>query len=130
MHEKIYEAARELANMILETEEGKAYNDAKYIFDGDEAAKALLQDYSTFRNAVQTRIQNGEITQEELDEQNVKLKAKIEELTNNEVINNLFIAERNFNNVFTAAMNIVTATVQGDESGGCSGSCSTCGGCH
>lgn len=129
MNEKIFQAARDLANMLLETKEGMAYNDAKYVFDGDEQAQAMLRDYSLFRNAVQQRINNNEITEEELEEENTKLKAKIEELTNNEVINNMFVAEQNFNQLVNTAMNIIQATIQGDE-GGCNGNCGGCCGCH
>ena len=35
----VYEKARELGEMLLETKEGKRYYDAKYVYDGDDEAK-------------------------------------------------------------------------------------------
>lgn len=131
MNENIFEKARELANMILETPEGMAYNDAKYVFDGDENAQASLKNYSMFRNAVAQRVNNNEITQEELEAENEKLKTMINELTSNPVINDMFMAEQRLNQLVNNVMNVFNATIQGDECDcGCNGSCGSCSGCH
>lgn len=128
---KIFGAARELAQMMLETDEGKALNDARYIFEGDNMAQKLMSDYSLYRQNVHNRMANGDLTEEELDKENDILAEKIKELQSNEIIKQYFVAEQNFNNVINHVMNVFNATIAGEENfGGCSGSCSTCGGCH
>ena len=130
-YNKIFGAARELAQLVLETEEGKALYDARYIFEGDNMAQKLMSDYSIYRQGVQNRMQNGDLSEEELDRENEILSQKIKELQENEVIKQYFVAEQNFNHVVGHVMNVFNATLAGDENiGGCSGSCSTCGGCH
>ena len=130
-YNKIFGAARELAQLVLETEEGKALYDARYIFEGDNMAQKLMSDYSIYRQGVQNRMQNGNLSEEELDRENEILSQKIKELQENEVIKQYFVAEQNFNHVVGHVKNVFNATLAGDENiGGCSGSCSTCGGCH
>lgn len=128
---EIFDKARDLAEMLLETEEGKAMNDAKFVFDGDEEAQNMLNQYSIYRNSVQQRVQDGTITQEEFEKENEVMAEKIKELQANKVISDLFIAEQNFNHVINHVMNVFNATLAGEpEVGGCGGSCGGCSGCH
>ncbi len=128
----IFEKTREIATLLLSTDEGKALNDARYIFEGDNMAQMLMSDYSLYRQNVQNRMAEGSLSEEELEKENEVLAAKIKELQENEVIKQYFIAEQNFNNIVNHVMNVFNATIAGeaDFAGGCSGSCSTCGGCH
>ena len=130
---EIFDTARKLAEKLLETEEGKKLNDARYVFDGNEEAQKMFADYAQYRNIIQIKANNDDITDEELERENEIIAAKIKELQENQVIRDLFIAEKNFNNIVTHVMDVFQTTLRGDEamnSGGCSGSCSTCGGCH
>ena len=128
----IFEKTREIATLLLSTDEGKALNDARYIFEGDNTAQMLMSDYSLYRQNVQNRMAEGSLSEEELEKENEVLAAKIKELQENEVIKQYFIAEQNFNNIVNHVMNVFNATIAGeaDFAGGCSGSCATCGGCH
>lgn len=128
----IFDKSRELANLLLETDEGKALNDARYVFEGDSTAQQMMSDYSIYRQNVANRMEDGSLSKEEIEKENDILAAKIKELQENEVIKQYFIAENNFNNIVNHAMNVFNATIAGDDflNGGCSGSCSTCGGCH
>lgn len=128
----IFEKTRELATLLLSTDEGKSLNDARYIFEGDNTAQMLMSDYSLYRQNVQNRMADGSLSEEELEKENEVLAAKIKELQENEVIKQYFIAEQNFNNIVNHVMNVFNATIAGeaDFAGGCSGSCATCGGCH
>lgn len=130
---KIFEKSRELAELLLETDEGKALNDARYIFEGDNTAQKLMSDYGLYRQNVQNRMANGDLTEEELERENDILAQKIKELQENEIIKQYFIAEQNFNNIINHVMNVFNATIAGEADfagGGCSGSCSGCPGCH
>lgn len=124
----IYRKARELAQMISETQEAMAYNDAKYIFEGNREAQALLNDYGLYRNAVQMKAEAGELSEEEFKKESTNLRAKMEEVKNNSIISDMFVAEQRLNNVVSTAFNIINATLFGDE--GCGGDCGSCGGCH
>ena len=132
MMETVFDKARELAEMLLESEQGKKMNDARYIFDNNEEAKTQLLNYTNYKQAVQMRIDNGDLSQDEMEKESQKLSAMIKEMQANPVINDMVAAESDFNMFVNHVMSVFQATLQGDveAGGGCSGSCSTCGGCH
>ncbi|MDO5388046.1 MAG: YlbF family regulator [Clostridia bacterium] len=133
MDNSIYDMARELAYAVLSTDEGKKVAETRYIFDNNEEARQKMLDYNTYREAVNMRVQEGSISQEEMKAEGTKLSQMIAELKANSIINDMVQAEGEFNAVINRVMNIFQATITGeceDENGGCTGSCGTCGGCH
>lgn len=126
----VYELARELGNALLETEEGKRRNDARYVFDGDKAAQVQLFAYSNYKAAVQERYNNDQISDEELEAEQAKLNEMMEELKKNDIIMDMLNAETAFSAVVDQTMSILNSTLTGQSEGGCGGCCSTCGGCH
>lgn len=133
MNNSIYEQARELAYAVLSTDEGKKVAETRYIFDNNEEARQQLLDYNTYREAVNMRVQEGSISQDELKAEGSKLTEMVAELKKNPIINDMVQAESEFNNVINRVMNIFQSTITGecdDEECGCTGSCSSCGGCH
>ncbi len=130
--ETVFDKARELAEMLLESEQGKKMNDARYIFESNEKAKAELLNYTNFMQAVQMRISENNLSQEEINKESEKLREMRKKLQANPIINDMVAAESDFNLFVNHVMNVFQATLQGDPEGGagCSGSCSTCGGCH
>ncbi len=103
--------------------------DARYIFDGDKEAQSQLFNYSNYKAAIQEKYNNGTINEEELANESVKLGEMMEELKKNPVIMDMLDAETEFSMMVNQVMNILNATISGNE-GGCSGSCSSCSGCH
>lgn len=133
MDNSIFEQARELAYAVLSTDEGKKVAETRYIFDNNEEARQQLLDYNTYREAVNMRVQEGSITQEDLKAEGTKLSEMVAELKKNPVINDMVQAESEFNAVINRVMSIFQSTITGecdDEDCGCTGSCSSCGGCH
>lgn len=129
----VFDKARELAEMLLESEQGKKMNDTRYVFEGNEEAKNQLLNYTNYRQAVQMKIDNGNLTQEEIQKESEKISSMIKEMQANPIINDMVAAESDFNMYVNHVMSVFQATLQGDSEnmdGGCTGSCSTCGGCH
>ena len=128
----VYEKARELGEMILETKEGKRFYDAKFIYRGDDNAKEVLTEYMRYRNILRSKAGDGSISEEELKSGIQKLNALGDKAKENAVVKELMDAEDNFNALVNPVLNILKETVLKDdeEGGGCGGSCSSCGGCH
>ncbi len=129
----VFDKARELAEMLLESEQGKKMNDARYVFECNEDAKAQLINYTNYRQAVQMKIDSGELSEEETKKESEKISAMIKEMQANPIINDMVAAESDFNMYVNRVMSVFQATLQGmpeNEEGGCTGSCSSCGGCH
>ncbi len=127
----IFEQARDLANALLESEQGKRMRETQYIFDGNDEARQQLLDYNNYRDAINTRLQSGELSEDEMKAEGKRLQEMIAELKKNPIINDMVIAEGNFSALVDQVMNIFNATLTGDiPEGGCNGHCSGCSGCH
>ena len=128
----VYEKARELGEMILETKEGKRLYDAKFIYGGDDDAKKVLTEYMMYRNILRSKAGDGSISEEELKSEIQKLNVLGEKAKENAVVKELMDAEDKFNTLVNSVLNILKETDLKDEeeSEGCTGSCSSCGGCH
>lgn len=129
---EIFQMARDLANALLESEQGIKMQETQFIFDGNEEARQKLLDYNTYRETISYKAQSGELNEEEIKAESGKLSIMIEDLKKNHIINDMIIAEGNFNNLVNQVMGIFEGTLKGEstESGGCSGGCGGCSGCH
>ncbi|MDE6181872.1 MAG: YlbF family regulator [Eubacteriales bacterium] len=133
MNTNLFEQARTLAENLLNTPEGKKYQEAKYIFEGDDVAINKLQEYAKMRQNFQIRMQRGDAGEDfENDRQN--LNKMIEDVKSDEVISNLFKAEEIFNQMVSSVMDIFNATLIGEseeaQGGCCNSGCGGCSGCH
>lgn len=130
--ETIYSKARELAELLLDTEAGKNLESARFIFDGNEEAQKILFKYNDYRNDIQMKMQEGKITGDELETAKLKLTELANNVKNHEVAGALVKAENNFNNLVNHVMDVFGSTLAGEfkEETSCSGSCSSCSGCH
>lgn len=127
----IFEQARDLANALLESEQGKRMKETQYIFDGNDEARQQLLNYTNYREAINTRVQSGELSQDEMKAEAKRLQEMMTELKKNPIINDMVIAEGNFSALVNQVMNIFNSTLTGDiPEGGCSGQCGGCSGCH
>lgn len=129
----MYEKARSLAEDLLATEIGKKYTDAKFIFENNSQAVAAMREYNDYREAVMKKMNADALTAEEIDAAKEKINDMVADLRSNSVINDMVLAENQFNMMVQNVMGVFNATLTGDIDGsgnGCTGSCSTCGGCH
>ena len=128
---ELYDKARELGEMILETKEGKRFYDAKFVYNGDAEAQKVLAGYMHARNLLQSKAQTNSITEEEFQEELKKLQEIGKKTQENPIVDELLTAQDEFNQLVNTVLGILKETVVKDEeNGGCSGSCSSCGGCH
>ena len=129
----LFEQARELAKALLDTKEGEKYEEAKYIFEGDDDSIAILQEYAKRTQDFQMRMQKGE-SGEEFENARQELNNLVSQMKENNIITDLFKAEGEFNQMVASVMDIFNATLTGEsqEAGGCcgSGGCGGCSGCH
>ncbi len=127
----IMDKAKELGIMIAESEEFKAYKLAEANQLDDKEAVELMMEYHTTRENLTKKASNPDITKEEFEVIQNEAKAAFEKIMNNKSIAAYVDAQQNFSNLMNKINGILGYYVSGkDSEGGCSGSCSTCGGCH
>ena len=127
-----YEKARELGQMILESDFSKNLADARAVYDGDEEAIKLMNDYVAYQDNIRESMEKGALTQEQLEVSTQRLSEMVHELKKHPVVGALVSAENEFNGFVNQVMNVLKETIMGKPEGsGCSPSaCSSCSGCH
>ena len=123
----IFEKTRELGELIRESEEMKAVQEAEAAQDADETAQALLQEYNLKRMNLVRDMQSGKITHEEAIKKNSELFDNT--IGNNEVIANYIEKKKQFDAMVNEVNQILNYYITGQQPG-CSHDCHSCGGCH
>lgn len=132
----IIKMTRELGKAIQQDERYVAYNLAKTANDNDTELQTLISDFDKKRNSL-----NEEVCKEDkntdmikaLDEDIKDLYGRIMSNPNMVIFNG---AKNSLEQLISEVNQIITMCANGEDpdtcqvSHGCSGSCSTCGGCH
>ena len=126
----IFEKARELGEAIIESKEFKELKEAEQNQENDPVALELLKKYSDVRTKLASEIQKGDVGEERMNAIREELEQAYEEMTTNDNITAYINAQRTFQAIIDQMNNIISFHITGKMPGGCSGSCSTCGGCH
>ena len=127
----VLEKARELGEMLADSEEYKRMKVAEAAKNADEAALSLLADYNRRANEFASKIRTAEPTKEELEEYRESLGKAFAELDANPVVHEFLEASKAFDDMMKNINSIIAFYVVPEKQGGsCSGNCSSCGGCN
>ena len=132
----IIEAARQLGKAIQQDKRYLAFYAAKDANDADESLQALIGRFNLIKMQV-----DEEMTKQEHDEEKVKtLNAELRKVYADIMVNENMQAYNNAKNdideVISRMNAIIDICIAGEDpdtcepAAGCSGSCSTCSGCH
>lgn len=129
----VLEQAKILGQALVDSDEFKAYADAEKEYNSNEEAQKLTKEYDKNCEIHYNELKKDGIAPSEM----VKIRRQITEeytkVSSHPVIKDYLekkkAAERLLANVNSIIKFYVTGEEQHDDSG-CTGSCSTCGGCH
>ncbi|MBS5844000.1 MAG: YlbF family regulator [Clostridiales bacterium] len=122
------EAASALGEAIKESAEFTAWQEAELALMQDEKAQELMNDFKD----LQMKLVHGsrdDMDKDELEKIRDTLMEKQRELNEYEITKNYFDGKKGFETMMRTINDIIQHFITGD-SGGCGGSCETCGGCH
>ncbi len=122
------EAASALGEAIKESAEFTAWQEAELALMQDEKAQELMNDFKD----LQMKLVHGsrdDMNKDELEKIRDTLMEKQRELNEYEITKNYFDGKKGFETMMRTINDIIQHFITGD-SGGCGGSCETCGGCH
>lgn len=129
--EQIFEKAKELADLIAYSDEKKDAQEASRLLMEDEEASKLIAEYNEKREAKLAEYKDKEPTKEDVESINEYLQGEFNKIMDNQVIHEYVKASRVFEMMLAQMDNIIKQGVSVDDGhSGCSGSCSTCSGCH
>ena len=131
------EAVRQLGAAIQADERYLAYVAAKKVNDEDEALQAKIGEFNLIRMSLERELTSEEKNDERVKEYNEKLRALYTEVMQNESMMAFENAKAEMDTLMNDINLILTMCVNGEDpmtcdphAAGCTGSCSTCGGCH
>lgn len=133
----VIEKARELGMLLQESEEYKNYTETKRVNDTDTALQNMIGEFNILRMKL-----NQEMSKEKKDADEMKrLDSEIKELYG-KIMSNRSMAEytaasEKLEKLINSVNYIISQAANGEDpmtcpetAPSCTGSCSTCGGCH
>lgn len=132
----IIKMARELGKAIQQDERYTAYMAAKDANDKDEELQKLIGDFNLKRMNINQEMSNPEKSEERLKKLDEELKEIYAQIMGNDGMIAFNTAQNELEQLIGDVNQIITMCANGEDPDtcqvqhGCSGSCSTCGGCH
>lgn len=132
-------AARELGKAIQADERYVHYNEAMKANDADMELQELIGEFNLARQNVALEMSKSkeEQNKEKLDTQNKEMQRLYTLVMQNEHMADFTMAKADMDKLLHEINGIIALCCDGEDpdtcevqAGGCSGSCSTCGGCH
>lgn len=132
-------AARELGKAIQADERYVRYNEAMKANDADMELQELIGEFNLARQNVALEMSKSkeEQNKEKLDTQNKEMQRLYTLVMQNEHMADFTMAKADMDKLLHEINGIIALCCDGEDpatcevqAGGCSGSCSTCGGCH
>ncbi|MGN0610254.1 MAG: YlbF family regulator [Ruminiclostridium sp.] len=132
-------AARELGKAIQADERYIRYNEARIANDNDEELQNLIGEFNLVRQKVALEMSKSaeEQSKEKLDENNKEMQRLYTLVMQNEHMADFTMAKTDMDKLLNEVNGIIALCCDGEDPdtcevsmGGCTGSCSTCGGCH
>ena len=132
---EILELAQKLGEKIAESEEIQAFKEMEKIYNEDETAKKVMEEYEKERAQMTVKAKETGMTPESLVMFQTEMKKSMDKLMSNKTVCNYLEAKSAFNDIIKKVNAIISFCIQGEEQelaseGGCGGNCSSCGGCN
>ena len=118
--------AQELSDMIKTSKEYLLAKETEQIQANDEKAPEMIKEYNEKRRDIAVKMQYGKMSDEETEVLRKEINEAFDKLMEYDVIKNYVEAQRDFELLNQQIMTIIS----GAGNDGCSGSCSSCSGCH
>ncbi|MCM1226090.1 MAG: YlbF family regulator [Clostridium sp.] len=129
--------ARELGKLIQQDERYGAYVKAKELNDKDEELQRLIHEFEAKRYELNMEMSKTDKDADKLKELDGVIKNVYGEIMVNPSMAAFNKAKNAMDGMLAEINNVITASANGEDPetcpsqpSGCSGSCSTCGGCH
>lgn len=128
---EIIEKARELGQMLSESDEFKALKGAEEMQLADKDAQELMMEYANKREELSKRAMAENVSKEDFESIQKEAEEAFNKLLTNANIKRYIEANGAFKTLVDQVNAIIAYYVKGEEqSGSCSGNCSSCGGCN
>lgn len=131
----IIELSRELGRKIQQEDSYKAMQTATETADKDEALQALIGEFNLQKLQLNEKLSAEDRDEDKIKELNAQMRNTYAEIMSNPAMIAVNEAKTKFDEIMQRVFAIVSNSANGEDPDttdyhACSGSCSTCGGCH
>lgn len=126
----IFELAAALGRALKEDKRLVALDEARVAYENDERIMKLMMEYEVQQRAMQNEAMKEERNDELLGMIQTRIDALYDEIVASDAYKALEAAQNEVNELMNLVNNTITFNITGEEPGGCTHNCSTCGGCH
>lgn len=132
----IITSARELGKLIQQEESYKKLQTAKTNSDNDTELQSLIGEFNLKRMSINNEAGKADRDDSKLQSLNEEMRHVYAEIMKNENMTAYNEAKKELDTLMQRVIAIVTQSAEGEDpettdyEPGCSGSCSSCGGCH
>ncbi|MGN0558894.1 MAG: YlbF family regulator [Acutalibacteraceae bacterium] len=129
-------SARELGKLIQQEESYKKLEAARIASDNDEKLQELIGEFNLKRMAINNEASKADRDDSKMQELNAQMRKVYADIMQNENMTAYNEAKNEFDAIMQRVLAIISQSAEGenpetaDYHESCSGSCSTCGGCH
>ncbi len=134
--DQLIEMAKEIGFAIQQDERFIRTQMAQAAADEDDALQGLIGEFNLKRMAISNEMGKEDKDEEKVEALDADIRQIYEKIMSNERMAAYNAAKTELDAVLSQINTVVMMAAQGQdpetalESGGCSGSCATCGGCH
>jgi len=132
----VIESVRELGKAIQQDERFIRFAKARLDMDNDKELQAIIGEFNIARMNLETESAKEERDEEKMKELNENLREIYGKIMSNSIMVEFNTAKVAVDQMMNEINVIIGKTLDGEDpetcsaESGCSGSCSTCGGCH
>ena len=131
----VIESVRQLGKAIQQDARFIRYAKARLENDNNTELQALIGEFNIVRMELDKEFSLEERNQEKIDELNVKLRDIYSKIMSNPVMVEYNTAKAELDMLVNEVNVVISKTLDGEDpetcdTASCTGSCSTCGGCH
>lgn len=128
--DKIIELAEQLAAAIKEDSRLAEYNLLKEKLDADAEVQALIGEFGLKRASLTHEMEKGGEDKKKIETITAEMKQAYANIMAHPLMQEFDEKKQALDEILNAVNSLISAAVNGEEQHSCSGSCSTCGGCH
>jgi len=133
----VIEKARELGKLLQADERYIKYNETKAKNDNDEDLQKMIGEFNMKRVSLNTEMSKSDKSQDRINELNTEIKALYSDIMANKNMADFTAAKNEMDEMLSQINMVITMSANGEdpetcpvETSSCSGSCSSCSGCH
>jgi cell fate (sporulation/competence/biofilm development) regulator YmcA (YheA/YmcA/DUF963 family) len=127
---EIFELAAELGKKLKDDARLVRLENARKAYEESEEIVKLSMEYAVQQQAIQNEASKEDRDDAVIEQLQERIEALYNEITALPVYKEFEEAQDAVNELMEAVNNTISTQISGEEPGGCTHNCATCGGCH